>query len=59
MKRSSKLPIQAAPVTRNITGAAMSNGNGVDPSSVWDLVKTYGPGIVKGIKGIKGISTLL
>ena len=50
--KSSKLPIQAAPVERNITGAAISNQNGVDPSfswgSVWDAVKTYGPGIVKG-----------
>ena len=45
MKRS-KLPIQATPVERNITGAAMSNGNGVDPSwswgDLWDAAKKVG-----------------
>ena len=30
--KSSKLPIQAAPVERNITGACMSSDKGVDPS---------------------------
>ena len=52
MKRS-KLPIQAAPVARNITGAPMSNGNGVDPSINWGrLAKNaikYGPGVVNAI----------
>jgi hypothetical protein len=41
--KSSKLPIQAAPVERNITGAAISNQNGVDPSFDWGgLLKTVG-----------------
>ena len=53
--KPSKLPIQAAPVARNITGASMSSGNGVDPSGflgdAWDAIKTYGPAVAKGIAG--------
>ncbi len=33
--KSSKLPVQATPVERNVTGAAMSSENGVDPSFDW------------------------
>ncbi|MBU7586459.1 MAG: hypothetical protein KAF91_26945 [Nostoc sp. TH1S01] len=41
--KSSRLPIQSAPVERTITGAAVSNGNGVDPSFDWGgLLKTVG-----------------
>ncbi|MEH1865822.1 MAG: hypothetical protein V7K69_12565 [Nostoc sp.] len=41
--KSSKLPIQAAPVERTIVGTPMSSGNGVDPSFDWGgLVKTIG-----------------
>ncbi|AOX03854.1 hypothetical protein BJP34_34425 [Moorena producens PAL-8-15-08-1] len=32
MIKSSKLPIQAAPIERTVTGASMSSDNGVDPS---------------------------
>ncbi|NEN88981.1 MAG: hypothetical protein F6K48_08670 [Okeania sp. SIO3H1] len=32
MMKSSKLPIQAAPVERTVTGVSMSNQNGIDPS---------------------------
>ncbi|MFP4575220.1 MAG: hypothetical protein ACLFT9_06300 [Coleofasciculus sp.] len=34
--KSSKLPIQAAPVERTITGAAISNPNGVEANGVFD-----------------------
>ncbi len=33
--KSSKLPVQAAPIERTIVGAAMSSGDGVDPSFDW------------------------
>lgn len=39
--KSSKLPIQAAPVERTIVGTPMSSGNGVDPSfNLGGLFKT-------------------
>ncbi|MDJ0899229.1 MAG: hypothetical protein QNJ55_10495 [Xenococcus sp. MO_188.B8] len=41
MKRS-KLPIQAAPVTRNITGAPISGENGVEASGFLDILKQVG-----------------
>lgn len=34
--KTSKLPIQAAPVERTITGAAISNQNGVEASWSFD-----------------------
>ncbi|MGJ5675477.1 MAG: hypothetical protein ACR9NN_17990 [Nostochopsis sp.] len=34
--KTSKLPIQAAPVERNITGTAISNQNGVEASGLFD-----------------------
>ncbi len=56
MMKSSKLPIQAVPVERTVTGVPMSNQNGVDPSfslgDVWDAVKTYGPTVVKGVASL-------
>lgn len=54
--KSAKLPIQAAPVERTITGAAMSSQDGVDPSfgwgDIWSGIKKYGPGIVKGVASL-------
>ncbi|NEO78076.1 hypothetical protein [Moorena sp. SIO4G3] len=38
MMKSSKLPIQAAPVERTVTGASMSSDNGVDPSINWGKI---------------------
>jgi hypothetical protein len=35
-RKSSKLPIQAAPVVRTIAGTPMSSGNGVEASAVMD-----------------------
>lgn len=43
--KSSKRPIQSAPVTRNVTGAPISNGNGVEASGWWDIVKAVGSGL--------------
>ncbi len=40
--KSSKLPIQAPPVQRNITGATISSENGVEASGVMDVLKTVG-----------------
>jgi hypothetical protein len=37
-----KLPNQAAPVQRNITGAAVSSQNGVEASGWLDILKTVG-----------------
>ena len=43
--KSSKLPIQAVPVERTVTGVRMSNQNGVDPSlnwrRVWQNIKPF------------------
>ena len=40
---SSKLPIQAAPVERNVTGAAISNQQGVEASfDLGSLINTIG-----------------
>ncbi|NER98262.1 MAG: hypothetical protein F6J86_31295 [Symploca sp. SIO1B1] len=39
MMKSSKLPIQAAPVERTVTGVPMSNQNGVDASGFLDWAK--------------------
>lgn len=54
--KSSKLPVQAAPVERTVTGTPMSSENGVDPSfgfgDIWNAVKTYGPGIAKGVASL-------
>ncbi|MDJ0675999.1 MAG: hypothetical protein QNJ36_11555 [Calothrix sp. MO_167.B42] len=36
--KPSKLPIQAAPVERTITGALMSSGNGVEASGILDTI---------------------
>jgi len=38
----SKLPIQAAPVERTITGAPMSSGNSVEASGWLDTLKKIG-----------------
>jgi hypothetical protein len=38
--KTSKLPIQSAPVERTITGAAISNQNGVEASGWLDIFKT-------------------
>ena len=59
MMKSSKLPIQAAPVQRNITGVSMSSQNGVDPSVCVGLSwreTNSGPNssIIRGISGIGG-----
>jgi hypothetical protein len=43
----SKLPIQAAPVERTITGAPVSSENGVEASGWWDIIKGVGSGIGK------------
>ncbi len=42
--KPSKLPIQAAPVERTITGAPMSTegGNSVEASGILDTLKTIG-----------------
>ncbi|NEN88983.1 MAG: hypothetical protein F6K48_08680 [Okeania sp. SIO3H1] len=40
MMKSSKLPIQAVPVERTVTGVPMSNQNGVDPSFDWAKLAT-------------------
>jgi hypothetical protein len=37
--KSSKLPIQSAPVVRTIAGAPMSSGNGVEASGWLDIIK--------------------
>lgn len=51
--KSSKRPIQSAPVVRTITGAPMSSGNGIEASGWFDdivgAVKTYGPTVAKTI----------
>ncbi len=54
--KSSKLPIQAAPVQRHITGASISNenGNGVEASFWGALLKgaaTLAPTIIDAISG--------
>jgi hypothetical protein len=58
MKKSSKRPIQSAPVVRTITGAPMSSGNGVEASGWFDdivgAVKTYGPAVAQAAPGILG-----
>ena len=45
--KMSKLPIQSAPVERQITGAAISSENGVDASgfldTIGDIAKTVAP----------------
>ncbi len=43
--KSSKLPIQSAPVVRTIAGTPMSRGNGVEASGWWDIVKSVGHGL--------------
>ncbi|NEN88982.1 MAG: hypothetical protein F6K48_08675 [Okeania sp. SIO3H1] len=49
MMKSSKLPIQAAPAERTVTGVSMSNQNGIDPSfDVGKLVST----LVTAITGV-------
>jgi hypothetical protein len=40
--KSSKLPIQAAPVERTITGARISSQNGVEASGWLDILKSVG-----------------
>ncbi len=46
MKKSSKLPVQAAPVVRTIAGAPMSNQSGVEPSVNWWDVANKVAGVV-------------
>lgn len=54
-----RLPLQTAPVNRTVVrtvvASALSGQEGVVPSwgfsDLWDVVKTYGPGIVKTIAG--------
>jgi hypothetical protein len=49
--KTSKLPIQAAPVERTITGAAISNQNGVEASlSLSDIIRTALP-VVSSLLG--------
>ena len=54
--KSSKLPIQSAPIERTLTGAPMSKNSGVDPSfswgDIWDGIKKYGPSVVKGVASL-------
>ncbi len=45
MKKSSKRPIQSAPVVRTATGVPMSSGNGVEASGWWDIAKKIGSGL--------------
>ncbi|MGF1937837.1 MAG: hypothetical protein RM347_026205 [Nostoc sp. ChiQUE02] len=40
--KSSKLPIQAAPVERTISGGRISSQNGVEASGWLDILKTVG-----------------
>ena len=40
--KSSKLPIQSAPVQRDITGTAISSEHGVEASGFWDVAKKIG-----------------
>ena len=52
--KTSKLPVQSAPVERQITGAAISGENGVEASGIWDILKTVGAGALKGAVGALG-----
>ena len=52
--KSSKLPIQSVPVERQITCAAISSGNGVDSSGIWDILKKVGSGALQGALGALG-----
>ncbi|MGL5059153.1 MAG: hypothetical protein ACRC62_04150 [Microcoleus sp.] len=44
--KSSKLPIQAAPVERTIAGARISSHNGVEASGWFDILKKVGTGVL-------------
>jgi hypothetical protein len=53
--KSSKMPIQAAPVERNITGATtISNQNGVEASGWLDIVKTIGKAALPVVSQLLG-----
>jgi len=54
MMKSSKLPIQAAPVERTVTGASMSSDNGVDPSLWGALASTLLPVAAEAIGSLIG-----
>lgn len=54
IRKSSKLPIQAAPVERTVTGASMSGDKGVDPSFWGALASTLLPVAAKAIGSLVG-----
>ncbi len=56
IRKSSKLPIQAAPVERAVTGASMSSEKGVDPSllGLGTLASTLIPVAAKAIGSLIG-----
>lgn len=51
---SSKLPIQAAPVERTITGTRISNQNGVEASGWLDILKTVGQAALPVVSNLLG-----
>ncbi|MEM9216453.1 MAG: hypothetical protein AAGD25_19165 [Cyanobacteria bacterium P01_F01_bin.150] len=54
--KSSKLPVQSAPVDRYITGAAMAGENGVDASGFLDILKSVGSAVAPvALDAIKGL----
>ena len=50
--KSSKLPLQSAPVERTVTGATLSTQSGVDPSFWGALASTLLPIAGKAISGL-------
>jgi hypothetical protein len=52
--KSSKFPIQAAPVERTITGAHVSSQNGVEASGWLDIVKTVGQAALPVVSNLLG-----
>ncbi|NEO78075.1 hypothetical protein [Moorena sp. SIO4G3] len=54
MMKSSKLPIQAAPVERTVIGASMSSDNGVDPSLWTALASTLIPVAAEALSSLIG-----
>jgi hypothetical protein len=52
--KSSKLPIQAAPVERTITGTRISSQNGVEASGWLDILKSVGQAALPVVNNLLG-----